>query len=291
MNFAHLKAFYHVADCKSFTLASQRLSVSQSTLSLQVQSLERRLGLSLIKRHKKAFELTGGGELVFSYARSIFSLVHDLDTAVADLNSRSLTIGSTPTLAHYILPNVIRSLKETSPQLKIQLFTGHSKEVLQKVINYEYHAGLIGQADFPGNVIRTRVAEPKLYFITNDPRMPERIHLRDLANYPLILAEEGSTTRASIIERFRKLGVPLNNCIDSENAQAIKDMVHLGMGGAFFPIYAIEADIRAKKYRKIEIVDDLHLTISVVYLRERRNIEMVKGFRDAVKNSAFPSGR
>ena len=117
--------------------------------------------------------------------------------------------------------------------------------------------------------------------------MPARIHLRDLANYPLILAEEGSTTRAYIIEEFKKLNVPLNNCIDSENAQAIKDMVHLGMGGAFFPLYAIEADVREKKYRMIEIIDDLHLTINLVYLRERRNLSMVKKFLVAVRKSAF----
>lgn len=289
MNFAHLKAFYHVADCGSFTLASQRLNLSQSTLSLHVQSLEKRYGLPLIKRHKKIFELTEEGELVFSYARSIFSLVHDLGNAMEDLNTRSLKIGSTPTLAHYIMPGVIRTLKETNPQLKIQLYTGLSKEVLQKVINFEYHVGLIGRTDCPGNIINRRVAEPKLYFITNDPGVPARIHLKELANHPLILAEDGSTTRAYIIEEFKKRHIPLNNCIDCENAQAIKDMVHLGMGGAFFPSYAIEADIRERKYRMIEIIDDLHLTINLVYLKERRNLSMVKKLLVAVRASAFSS--
>lgn len=287
MNFAHLKAFYHVADCKSFTLASKRLNLSQSTLSLQVQSLEKQYGLPLLKRNKKIFELTEEGELVFSYARSIFSLAHDLQNAIEDLNTRSLKIGSTPTLAHYIMPKVIRTLKETNSQLKIQLYTGLSKEVLQKVINYEYHVGLIGRTDSQGNIISKRVAEPRLYFITSDGGMPARIHLRDLANYPLILAEEGSTTRAYIIEEFKKFDVPLNNYIDSENAQAIKDMVHLGMGGAFFPLYAIEADVREKKYRMIEIIDDLHLTINFIYLKERRNLNMVKKFLVAVRKSDF----
>jgi DNA-binding transcriptional LysR family regulator len=149
--------------------------------------------------------------------------------------------------------------------------------------------GLIGKADFPGNIIKKKVAEPKLYFITNDLQIPPRIHLKDLANYPLIMAEEGSTSRAHIIERFRSLGIPMNNCVDCENAQAIKDMVHLGIGGAFFPNYAIEADIRDNKYRKIEIIDDLHLTISIIYLKERRHIATVKNFVEAVKKSAFAS--
>ena len=287
MNFAYLKAFYHVADCKSFTVASQRLNLSQSTLSIQVQGLEKQYGFPLLKRHKKNFELTEEGELVFSYARSIFSLVHDLGNAVEDLNLRGLKIGSTPTLAHYIMPKIVRVLQETNPQLKIQLYTGLSREVLQKVINFEYHVGLIGRTDFQGNIISKRVAEPKLYFITSDAGLPARIHLRDLANYPIILSEEGSTTRAYIIETFQKQNVSLNNCIDCENAQAIKDMVRLGMGGAFFPVYAIEVDVREKKYRMIEILDDLHLTISLIYLKERRNLAIVKKFLAAAKESAF----
>jgi LysR family transcriptional regulator, transcriptional activator of the cysJI operon len=286
MNFSFLKAFYHVAECKSFTLASKKLNLSQPTLSLQVQGLEKCYGLPLIKRHQKRFELTEEGKLVFSYARSIFSMVTDLENAIEDLGARGLKIGSTPTLAHYIMPNIIRVLKEGNPRLKIQLFTGLSEEVLQKVIHYEHHVGLIGWADCPGNVIRKKVAEPKLYFITKDPVLPERIHLKDLAHYPVILPKEGSKTRAYIIGTFKRLNVPLNNCVDCENAQAIKDMVNLGIGGAFFPLYAIEADVLAKKYRKIEILDGLHLTLSLVYLKERRSLDIVKEFLTAAKASA-----
>jgi DNA-binding transcriptional LysR family regulator len=285
MNFSFLKAFYHVAECKSFTLASKRLSLSQPTLSLQVQGLEKSYGVPLIKRHQKRFELTAEGRLVFSYARSIFSLVADLENAIEDLSARGLKIGSTPTLAHYIMPNIIRILKQGNPQLKIQLFTGLSDEVLQNVINYEYHVGLIGWADCPGNVIKKRVAEPRLYFITKNTELTERIHLRDLAHYPVILPKEGSKTRTYIIRAFKRLNVPLNNCIDCENAQAIKDMVSLGIGGAFFPLYAIETDVQAQKYRKIEILDELHLALSLVYLNERRSLGIVKEFLAAARES------
>ena len=111
MNFIHLKAFYHVADCKNFTEAARRLHVSQSTLSFHVQSLEKRYGIVLINRHQKNFELTEEGKRVFTYARKIFTLADDLNSAIEDLNTRILKIGSTPTLAHYILPGVIRVLK------------------------------------------------------------------------------------------------------------------------------------------------------------------------------------
>jgi DNA-binding transcriptional LysR family regulator len=283
MNFSFLKAFYHVAAHKGFTMAAKKLGVSQPTLSLQVRGLEKCYGVPLIKRCGKVFELTEEGDLVFSYAKSIFSLVSDLETAIQDFSARGLKIGSTPTLAHYVMPKIIQTLREGNPQLKIQLFTGLSEEVLQKVVNFEYHVGLIGWGDCPGNVIKRRVAEPKLYFITKDDALNKRLCLKDLAHYPVILPKEGSRTRAYIIGAFKKADVPLNNRIDCENAQAIKDMVRLGIGGAFFPHYAIRDDVASKKYRKIDVLDGLNLTLNLVYLKERRGLGLLTEFLAAAK--------
>ena len=74
MNFTHLKAFFTVAKLKSFTKAAVELSVSQPTLSLQVQSLENQYDIVLINRTKKSIELTEEGKTVYSFADTIFSL-------------------------------------------------------------------------------------------------------------------------------------------------------------------------------------------------------------------------
>ncbi|MBW1898781.1 MAG: LysR family transcriptional regulator [Deltaproteobacteria bacterium] len=87
MNFIHLKAFYSVAKYKSFTKAAHRLNVSQPTLTLQVQHLENRYDIPLIKRTKSNIELTSEGKIVFSYAEKIFSIVRDLESNLEDFNS------------------------------------------------------------------------------------------------------------------------------------------------------------------------------------------------------------
>ena len=69
-----MKAFCNVADCNSLTLAAKKMNISQPTLSLQVQSLEKKYGIVLIKRNRKSFELTEEGRIIFTHARSIFSL-------------------------------------------------------------------------------------------------------------------------------------------------------------------------------------------------------------------------
>jgi DNA-binding transcriptional LysR family regulator len=289
MNFTHLKAFYNVAKYRSFTLAARELNVSQSTLSLQVQNLERQYDIPLIKRTKKAIELTDEGKIVFSYAKRIFSLAHEMERTIEDLNatqSGKLKIGSTQLLARYMLPNIFLALKESNPELRIQLYTGLSREILSKVIDFEYHVGLIGRVSYPGNIICKQISKQKLHLITTD-RINDQIRLKDLSNYPLILREEGSATREYIINEFAKRNIPLNNYIESQNPDAIKRMVHLGMGGAFFPSYSIEEDVQEGRFRKIEIVDHLYLCIDLIYLMERRKSKTLRSFISVVSEYSF----
>ncbi|MCE5264527.1 MAG: LysR family transcriptional regulator [Deltaproteobacteria bacterium] len=286
MNFTHLKAFYSVAVCNGFTQAAQMLNISQSTLSLQVQSLEKKHSLSLIKRNKRAFELTDEGRVVFEFAREIFSLADNLNSAIEDLKISRLKIGSTPTLAHYIIPGVIMAMKRRNPELKYEIYTGLSRELLTKVINFEYHAALIGRIEYPDNVISRNVAEPKLYFISAKPK-GETIRLADLADYPIILPERGSATREYIIREFERREIPLNICMDCENSEAIRNMVQLGMGGAFFPLYGIAQDVLEGKYHKSAIVEELHLTIDIVFLKERRTMKVIRDFVAALRNQPF----
>lgn len=286
MNFTHLKAFYSVAVCNGFTQAAQMLNVSQSTLSLQVQSLEKQYCVALIKRSKRSFELTEEGRIVFEFARKIFSLADNLDRTIEDLRCSSLKIGSTPTIAHYIMPKVIMALKEKNPQLKFELYTGLSRELLTKVNNFEYHAALIGRIEYPANIISKNIAEVKLYFISSVP-MGETVRLTDLAGYPIILPKQGSATRDYIIREFERRGIPLNICMDCENSEAIRNMVHLGMGGAFFPLYSIKDGLRGGRYHHSAIEEDLRLMFDAVYLKERRSMQVIRDYVAVLRKQDF----
>ena len=290
MNFTHLKAFFTVAKLKSFTKAAVELSVSQPTLSLQVQSLENQYDIVLINRTKKSIELTEEGKTVYSFADTIFSLSRDLENTIEDLNmlrSGKLQIGTTPTIARYMLPDIIQTLKQHNPDLRLQLYTGLSREVLSKVTEYEYHIGIIGRVPYPGNIIARPILNPELYFITSG-KMNRSIHLRELANHPVIFPEQGSVTREYIIRQFQKRNIPLNDYIDCENPSALKHMVQLGMGGAFLPWYSIESDIKEGKYNYVKVLDGLSMNIDLVYLQERRKSKSIKTFNTTLNEYRFP---
>jgi len=278
MNFNHLRAFYSVAKNKSFSIASQELHVSQPTVSMQVKSLEQAYDVQLIRRGHKYFQLTEEGQIVYSHAKQIFGLAQNLKKMMADFSENIIRIGSTPYIAHYILPNLLKILKQSHPNMKVEIYTGLSTEILQMVMDSEYHVGVIGRLPYPDTIVSKGITEKRLYFITKNPRLSDHLHLRDLADSPIILPEKGSATREYIISEFGKRNIPMRIYAECENPPAIKHMVSFGLGGAFFCLYDIEEEVNRRQFRKIDIIEDLSVNYDLIYLKERKTSKIVKVF-------------
>ncbi|MHB8771045.1 MAG: LysR family transcriptional regulator [Syntrophales bacterium] len=289
MNVNHLKAFYEVAKAKSFTLAAKQMNVSQPTLSMQVKSLEKRFAVPLIKRNKKAFELTEEGNIVFRHAEKIFSLLHELKKELENFETHNMIIGSTPYISDHVLPDILLAIREKYSDVKVQIYTGLSQEVLDKVVEYEYHLAVIGRLPYPDNIVSVPILKAKLLFISKED-MGGRVNLKGLASHPIILPEKGSATRDYLIREFAARNLTITNRIDCENPPAIQHMVQLGLGGAFFPLFSIQRGVQAGYFHMAEIEEDLFVDYDLIFLKDRRSSNMVRIFTSTMKRlRRFPS--
>jgi len=282
MNVNHLKAFYVVAKEKGFTHAAKQLNVSQPTLSMQVKSLEKRFSVPLIKRNKKTFELTDEGHIVFKHAEKIFGLLYELKKELENFETNNLIIGSTPYISNHVLPEILLAIQERHRDLKVQIYTGLSTEVLQKVLDYEYHLAVIGRLPYPDNIVYIPVLKTKLLFISKND-MGGEVSLKDLVNYPIILPEQGSATRKYLLNEFRARDLTIKNSIDCENPPAIQHMVQLGMGGAFFPLFSVQRDVQEGHFHMATVKEDLSLDYDLIFLKDRRSSQTVKMFISTMK--------
>lgn len=282
MNVNHLKAFYEVAKAKSFTLAAKQLNVSQPTLSMQVKSLEERFSVPLIKRNRKTFELTEEGNIVFRHAEKIFVLLHELKKELENFEAHHMIIGSTPYISNHVLPDVLLAIQEQDIGLKVQIYTGLSKEVLDKVVDYEYHFAVIGRLPYPDNIVSIPILKAKLLFISKE-NLGGEVSLSQLANHPIILPEKGSATRDYLMGEFLKRNLTITNPIDCENPPAIRHMVELGMGGAFFPLFSVQKDVQEGRFHMASVTEDLSQDYDLIFLKDRRNSHMVRIFTSAMK--------
>jgi len=288
MNCKHLLAFYAVAKNKSFTLAARELNVSQPVLSIEVKKLEKTYNVILIQRKKKTFELTEEGKIAFAYARQVFALLDDLKEVLIQGDEQNLKIGSTPYIVNYVMPDVLNALKEYNGDLKFQIYTGLSTEIMEMLVNGDCHVAVIGRVPYPDEVIYREIMKLPLYFITRDP-VQDKVFLRELSGASFILPEKGSATREHLMEGFKRRNIPLDHFIECESPPAIKHMVHLGMGGAFFPLFDIRDDVRKGKYRMVEILDPVSVTYDLVYLKDKRKSRSVRNFVEVFKKFDFRS--
>ena len=111
LNFHQLRIFYTVARCGSFSKAAQVLDISQPAVSIQVQELEKALGMTLLHRKARALQLTGAGEKVYSYAHRIFSLSTEMVEAVQDIQGLKTGNLTTATKDEPKFPGVVSFTK------------------------------------------------------------------------------------------------------------------------------------------------------------------------------------
>lgn len=282
MNVNHLKAFYAVAKARGFTRAARQLNVSQPTLSMQVKSLEKRFSVPLIKRNKKTFELTDVGNLVFTHAEKIFLLIHDLTKELENFESHNMIIGSTSYISNHVLPEILQAIQEKFSNVKVQIYTGLSKEILDKVVDYEHHMAVIARVPYPDNIVSIPMLKAQLVFISKDD-MGGQVSLKDLANSPIILPERGSATRDYLLNAFHARDWTITHSIECENPPAIRHMVQLGMGGAFFPLFSVQRDVQEGRFHMAAVKEDLSLDYDLVFLKERRSSPPVRMFISAMK--------
>ncbi|MBN1101855.1 MAG: LysR family transcriptional regulator [Deltaproteobacteria bacterium] len=284
MNFKHLKAFYSVAKHRSFTRACKELNVSQPTVSLQVAEVERYLGNPLIQRGSRILDLTDEGHIVFSYAEKIFGLSDELEKEFADLhnlNTGTLKIGVAYVSMKNLVPALISELKRRHPKVGLQMFSGLSQQILNKVINYEYHVGIIARIKYPDNLVYREMAKEALYYVTRE-HVPKVINLKDLAGRPIVMQAEGAAHREIIIHEFHKRGIPLNICIETEDPTTQKTMTELGIGGSFLPLSTVEEDVKKKRFNMARIRDGLYFYFDAVFLKERRKSRAIRAILSAI---------
>jgi len=138
LNFHHLFYFWRVARLGHLTRAAEELHTSQSAVSLQIRQLEERLGATLFSREGRRLVLTDTGQLVSSYAESIFGLGQEM---LGRLQGRSdgvtrLRVGSVATMSRNYQENWIRPLL-ADPSITLTLESGLLEGLIARLVQHQ----------------------------------------------------------------------------------------------------------------------------------------------------------
>jgi len=251
MDLDQLRGFIETAREKSFTRAAEKLFLTQPAVSLQIKALEEELGERLFERRGKRVSLTEAGRLLFSRAEEILGMVElvrqDL-MALGELKVGRLCIGTSDTNCAYVLPPAVKAFRQAYPDIEIRLTDRMSPEVVRLVME--------GTVDF--GLATLPVSEPRVetlpLFARKDvvicaPAHPlgkaGAVALEDMAVYPMLMLEQGATSRGLTDRMFAEAGVVPKVAMELGSIEVIKRFVEIGLGVALAPEVAICEEVAA----------------------------------------------
>lgn len=124
MELRQLRYLLAIATESNFTRAAEKLFVTQSALSQQIQKLEEEIGEPLIDRHHRQSRLTPAGAILADHARQIIREIESAQTAIRELNGLQrglLRVGTVQTINAYLMPRVVAAFTRAYPQVTLQI--------------------------------------------------------------------------------------------------------------------------------------------------------------------------
>ncbi|PYQ50700.1 MAG: hypothetical protein DMF78_14980 [Acidobacteria bacterium] len=251
MDLRQLEMFRAVAEQGTFTRAADRLHVSQSAVSRQVQLLEDELGGVLLRRSARGVTLTEAGELLL---RMTHRVEKDVEEALAEISQTHalkrgrLHLGGGMTVCLYILPRLLKRFRRLYSGVDLQVTTGSSEKILELVRAQEVDLGLLTLPIVAKDLEVVPVMKEEMVVVTapGHPLSRERtVDAKSLGRFPLILYEAGSNTRKVLDQFFLEEGVSAEVAMETENVEIIKAMVAINLGVTIVPFTPVAKDVRA----------------------------------------------
>jgi len=253
MNLRSLQYFVTLADLKHFSKAADACFVSQPTLSTQIRKLEEELGVQLVERSPKNIMLTPAGEEIALRAQQVLHDVEQIRTVARRSHHPDegrLRLGIFPTLAPYLLPHVVPSLRERYPRLHLQLSEEKTEDCLSLLRRGALDAALLAlPVPSEGLEIEILFQEPSVVALPGDHELAgkTRIGLEDLNGSELLLLEEGHCLREHALEVCALAGAHERVDFHATSMETLRQMVAASVGITLMPILAVKPPIAKTK--------------------------------------------
>lgn len=232
-----LRAFCAIAKLGTLARAAEALFLSQPSVSLQLTSLEKELGVVLIERRRRRVVMTREGQLLFDLAQPLVDGIDSIDenfrAVTTDLAASELNIACGNSTIQYLLPAMVSAFREAHPDVHLNLHnvTGSDGMALLRSDQVDFAVG--SMLDVPNDLSY----EPLYHFdplLITPPGHPladkADLTLADISPYGLILPPKRLTTYRLVDLIFQQRRVPYTVAIEVGGWEVIKQYVAMGLG-------------------------------------------------------------
>ena len=294
MDLRNIQTFIRTAELESFTKASNELGYVQSTVTMQIQQLERELGFPLFDRIGKRVSLTALGLEFLNYAYGIERAMIEatnLGKVTTDIRG-TLRVGILESLLFGNMLQLLPQYKNTYRNMDLQLKMGQASELLLQLKQNELDmvylsAGLNTDPDLRCCYKR----QENLVFVCNlnHPVANRKgISVKELLSYDFIVTERSGICYRKLQELAQQHNAMLYASVEVDSTVAIATMVEKNMSLAFLPEYSVRKQLESGALIRIDVDLEPQIYYSqILYHKSRWESPFMTGLIEAIK-AAYP---
>lgn len=262
MNLRELEYLVAVDDERHFNRAAQRCFVSQPTLSGQLKKLEDELGVKLIERNTRQVSMTDVGLAVAQQARKVLmevKSIKEITQSFDDPMAAELQVGLIPTVAPYLLPLIIPTLKKNFPELVLWLHEYQTAILLEKLKKSELDLLILALPIQTEEFSQINLFEESFWLAVPKEKplsQKKTIDLMELVDQEMLLLEEGHCLRGQALDVCFSAGATENNRFRATSLETLRHMVSEGLGMTLLPELSVP-----KKQLKNDPIDYIPFSV------------------------------
>lgn len=233
-----IKGFCYTVQTGSMVKSAEKMRLTPSTITLQIQSLERDLGIKLFERDLKKIKLTPEGQMFYnysiSYVQGIENLFENFAKNAKNHKSNIISIGGNVSIC-YILPKFIQQFEALHPEVKFEIRNLVKHDAIKRAINDEIDILVYSMTQklLPSELdFFPIVAYPPILLTNKNHPLTkkEKITLADIKEYKLLRLDPQFITVPNFDEVVKCHGLETKIEFEMANYEILKKFVKAGVG-------------------------------------------------------------
>lgn len=288
-----IEYFVATAETGSITLASERVNISQPSISTAILHLEEHLGTQLfLRRHAQGLSLTPQGKIVLAEAKKLIEQANHLVTVASETEQRirgKISLGCMSTLAPMIMPELSHAFTSTFPDTDIVQTVSNHERLLRSLSTAEIDVAILYDLVIPETVDFIPLASLPVHVVVGEVHplaSKSAVTLQELAREPLLLLDLPQSTDY-FLNLFVQAGLHPNIAARSEHQDILRTMAANGYGYTLSNVMPrADTALDGRKLVRLRLAGDHRpMVIGIATDRERRKSRLLEAFVEHCRSS------
>jgi len=251
MDTESLQAFVAVAQSRSFSLAAQKLFLSQPAVSKRISKLEEQLNHRLFDRLGRDLQLTEAGQTLLPRAEYILGEMKVAERSIRELSGEivgTLRVATSHHVGLHHLPPILRQFASRHANVNLQFEFLDSEKAHKRVLDGDCELAVVTLAPRIEAPLKTELLwpDPLVVVVSKDHHLAQntRVSLLQLSEESAILPDMNTFTGRAIQAEFDRLNLPIRMNMSTNYLETIKMMVSVGLGWSVLPLTLVDSQMK-----------------------------------------------